>query len=1095
MANDIDKTSPHYKGDFGSIYEVNKKFPTGGVAGDFVVIEGWAHYWNADRATWCVNAQRDSYWDELITNIIEKFKLVRGATYLGVASLDTVPTKVIGAKMYYFATVAGTYKNFGDLVVPQGISVLYSENGSSWVNTTLLEVAQELGVSTKKAVSQKALNDALKLKADQSSVNEALAKKADKAEMNRLLATKANTADVDTKFTEEKKRVDGELDKKFDKQSVVQESGEAEDKVMSQKAVSDKLSDLSKTLRVFDKVYLSANSSIKAYDVLPIGSTYEFTNKGQFPVSISLRKGEDDVVQEIKYGLSVGDTVTAKINETYEFIFIYSSKTPNVHIKQKDTIVKAVAELENTTSTLQSKTADLYEKDNLKKSILHSQIMANRNSSLIEWEPGHIDQEGNDSDYDKEHRYRSNFLYLKAGDTIRCADSKVDFYLFKYNKDFSFESVSESALKEIVIEDNCIARILAVCYDVSSTFLSKVSVSTKGVVLSVSTENVDSHLAKNVFDKFDFGWEHGHIDVNGLNSFYDAKYRMRSKFLYVKKGDILALIRNSKERYIIYYYSEKKLLVKATDWLISNTKIEENGFIRILLAYTDNADFSTDEKLSDSMQYYTFGEFDNWKNASWEMGGIVKTDGSNYDSSSSCRNSRILHLKAGTIVIPYVFGRYLIAYYDNDGNFLRREPVADNGGQHNDGYYSQNAFEFKEDVNVRFVLFWMNAAKFDKNEGYENILSNDDTAESLSRKFRIIPPSYKMPYYIKKVIDDKNKEIAALGNIFKATFITDPHEYYYHEIAARYCAELTSNVLLNGGDLLSYPQNGVDSAIDTVSRHMQALVGCSVPVIMTRGNHEASMDTILTDGNDPHYENAYNRQIYYAQVQRPLMNSAFKYNIGYEDSGYFFYDDKINKVRIICINNFVAGSYHRIEQHQRYWLIEQALDLSSKGEDEKNWAVIAVGHSPILDKIDYDEPYATNEDRWISDVFKACYNKTNVIISDPDTELGEDYVTYRNEHKWDKYNEWTSLVHDFTGIKYQFACYLCGHSHYDKISKDKDFPHINTTCAHPLENVDKYRRVFDTELEYAFDVLCLDKANRKIILKRIGVGTDRNTSY
>lgn len=1095
MANDIDKTSPHYKGDFGSIYEVNKKFPTGGVAGDFVVIDGWAHYWNADRATWCVNAERDSYWDELITNIIEKFKLVRGATYMGVASLDTVPAKVIGAKMYYFATVAGTYKNFGDLAVPQGINVLYSENGSSWVNTTLLEVAQELGVSTKKVVSQKALNDALNLKADQSSVNEALAKKADKEEMNRLLAKKANTADVDTKFTEEKKRVDAELDKKFDKENIAQDSGDAEDKVMSQKAVSDKLCDLSTTLRVFDKTYSSIDSSIKAYDVLPIDSTYEFTNNGQFSVSISLRKGENEVVQEIKYGLAVGDTVTAKINEVYEFIFIYSSKTPNVRIKQKDTIVKSVAELEDTTSTLQSKTTDLYEKDNLKKNILHSQIMTNRNLSLIEWEHGHIDPEGNDSDYDKENRYRSNFLFLNAGDIIRYADPKVNFYLFKYNKDFSFESSSESALKEIVIENNCIVRILAICSDDSSTFLSKISMSTKGVALSVSTQNIDSHLAKNIFDKFDFGWEHGHIDTNGLNSFYDVAYRLRSKFLYVKKGDILALTRNSKERYIIYYYSEKKLLTKATDWLISNTKIEENGFIRILLAYTNNADFSTDEKLFTSMQYYPMGEFDYWKNASWEMGGIVKADGSNYDSNSSCRNSRILHLKAGTVVIPYVFGRYLIAYYDNDGNFLKREPIADNGGQHNDGYYSQNAFEFKEDVNVRFVLFWMNAAKFTKDEGYENILSNDDTAESLSRKFRIIPPSYKMPYYIKKVIDDKNKEIAALGNVFKATFITDPHEYYYHEIAARYCAELTSNVLLNGGDLLSYPQNGVDSAIDTVSRHIQALVGCSVPVIMTRGNHEQSLDTVLTDGNDPHYENAYNRQIYYAQVQRPLMNSAFKYNKGYEDSGYYFYDDAINKVRVICLNNFVAGGYHRIEQHQRYWLIEQALDLSSKGEDEKNWAVIAVGHSPILDKIDYDEPYATNEDRWISDVFKACYNKTNVIISDPDTELGEDYVTYRNEHKWDKYNEWTSLVHDFTGIKYQFACYLCGHSHYDKISKDKDFPHINTTCAHPLENVDKYRRVFDTELEYAFDVLCLDKANRNIILKRIGVGTDRNISY
>jgi hypothetical protein len=213
MANDIDKTSPHYKGDFGSIYEVNKKFPTGGVAGDFVVIEGWAHYWNADRATWCVNAQRDSYWDELITGIIEKFKLFKGATYMGVAGLDTVPAKAIGAKMYYFATVAGTYKNFGDLVVPQGINVLYSENGRSWVNNTLLEVAQELGVSNNMVVSQKTLNDALNLKANQSSVNEALAKKADN------------------------KRVDDELAKKFDKDNIAQEFGDSEDKVVSQFAL------------------------------------------------------------------------------------------------------------------------------------------------------------------------------------------------------------------------------------------------------------------------------------------------------------------------------------------------------------------------------------------------------------------------------------------------------------------------------------------------------------------------------------------------------------------------------------------------------------------------------------------------------------------------------------------------------------------------------------------------------------------------------------------------------------------------------------------------------------------------------------------
>lgn len=187
MANDIDKTSPHFKGEFGSIYEVNQKFPNGGVAGDYVEIDGWAHYWNADRGTWCVNAQRDSYWDELITGIINKLKLFKDATYMGVADVSTIPEKIAGVKMYYFAKAAGTYSGFGGLQLAQGINVLYTDNGTLWTATPLLEVAQELGVSTEKVMSQKAVNAA--------------------------------------------------LDKKFDKESVAQEFGDSENKVVSQSAL------------------------------------------------------------------------------------------------------------------------------------------------------------------------------------------------------------------------------------------------------------------------------------------------------------------------------------------------------------------------------------------------------------------------------------------------------------------------------------------------------------------------------------------------------------------------------------------------------------------------------------------------------------------------------------------------------------------------------------------------------------------------------------------------------------------------------------------------------------------------------------------
>ena len=58
------------------------------------------------------------------------------------------------------------------------------------------------------------------------------------------LAKKANASDVTSKFTEESKRIDGELAKKFNSENIVQESGDFTNKVMSQKAASDKLSGL-----------------------------------------------------------------------------------------------------------------------------------------------------------------------------------------------------------------------------------------------------------------------------------------------------------------------------------------------------------------------------------------------------------------------------------------------------------------------------------------------------------------------------------------------------------------------------------------------------------------------------------------------------------------------------------------------------------------------------------------------------------------------------------------------------------------------------------------------------------------------------------
>lgn len=300
MANDIDKTSPHYKGEFGSIYEVNQKFPSGGVEGDYVAIDGWAHYWNADRGTWCVNAQRDSYWDELITNIIEHFKTIKGATYMGVATTDTVPDTT-AAKMFYFALQGGKYANFGNQDVAQGINVLLTEDGKSWTVQSLISVAQELGASTTMLVSQKAITDAINRKANTTDVDEALAKKADKETMNTELA------------------------KKFDKVSVVQETGTATDKVMSQKVVTDNLTELQNMVFPLE-VSLSLDKLLLEYtgSEQSIKATYSIKRKGSpiTPTALALSVDGSLVSIDVKQA----DTVTIKVNKEGETQIILTAK-------------------------------------------------------------------------------------------------------------------------------------------------------------------------------------------------------------------------------------------------------------------------------------------------------------------------------------------------------------------------------------------------------------------------------------------------------------------------------------------------------------------------------------------------------------------------------------------------------------------------------------------------------------------------------------------------------------------------------------------------------------------------------------------------
>ena len=164
-----------------------------------------------------------------------------GYKFLGFATPSTVPPTSEEGNLLYFATTPGNYSNFrtstGNLVISteeNGI-FFFTKNAteSYWNSNKVFEIVQTTGEAEDKTMSQKVISTELN-------------KKANKADMDVELNKKVNKADIDV-----------ELNKKFDKVNIAQTTGEAEDKVISQKAISASF----KNLYVNTDKYLLKNIS------------------------------------------------------------------------------------------------------------------------------------------------------------------------------------------------------------------------------------------------------------------------------------------------------------------------------------------------------------------------------------------------------------------------------------------------------------------------------------------------------------------------------------------------------------------------------------------------------------------------------------------------------------------------------------------------------------------------------------------------------------------------------------------------------------------------------------------------------------------
>lgn len=98
---------------------------------------------------------------QLLQNVLNNIvsSVGENSTFAGIATPATNPGAPDGP-VFYFATQAGTYTNFGTVELNEGLNILLW-NGASWAATNVMTIAQGIGKSENAVMSQKAITDKL----------------------------------------------------------------------------------------------------------------------------------------------------------------------------------------------------------------------------------------------------------------------------------------------------------------------------------------------------------------------------------------------------------------------------------------------------------------------------------------------------------------------------------------------------------------------------------------------------------------------------------------------------------------------------------------------------------------------------------------------------------------------------------------------------------------------------------------------------------------------------------------------------------------------------------------------------------------------
>lgn len=353
------------------------------------------------------------------------------------------------------------------------------------------------------------------------------------------------------------------------------------------------------------------------------------------------------------------------------------------------------------------------------------------------------------------------------------------------------------------------------------------------------------------------------------------------------------------------------------------------------------------------------------------------------------------------------------------------------------------------------------------------------------------------PEYIEQEVKRCVKEIQSHQGYDTLTFafITDIHYAlsYNHSIRLKRMLNAYKEIqkrvhidkLILGGD---YTNEGCKEYKYDCFRKLRAEFS-GIDYFPINGNHD---DGSIWDRDYIKQKNAVNHlthedlyRVFYNHL--PSKGAMFdKNNAGL----YYYLDDEINKVRYICIDScdipymhkedgslrYAAQHLFTVSQKQYEWLINEALVFN-----EDSWSVIFISHSVAL-------PTENKEN--LGDI------RVRMSLL---KELIEAYKKGGQcSLKWEERDLGVNIDADFSHYKRaEVICCMVGDYHIDAVVYDNgNTPYVLTANAvtyctpeHELQRCD------GDKTELLFDIVTVNKKERKLYITRVGAGKDRVVEY